>query len=101
VTRVHTSSFLQQNQKCHLNTLATGYGDFRVCLRVDGRGDWFCFVSFCCYTPIIYHWRKFVGVLELICLSKKYFFYQTVIELRFFIEFEQNQYGWAGDKTCS
>jgi len=59
-------------------------------------------VSFCCYTSIIYHWRKSVGVLELICLSKKYFFfYQTVIELRFFIEFEQYQYGCAGDKTCS
>ena len=28
----------------HLNTLATGYGDFRVCLRVDGRGGWFCCV---------------------------------------------------------
>ena len=24
------------------NTLATGYGDFRVYVGVDGRGGWFC-----------------------------------------------------------
>ena len=59
-------------------------------------------VSFCCYTTIIYHWRKFVVVLELIFSQKSiFFFYQTVIELRFLIEFEQYQYGWEGDKTCS
>ena len=46
--------------------------------------------------------KKVCRVLEIICLSKKYFFfYQTLIELRFLIEFEQYQYGWEGDKTCS
>jgi len=72
-----------------VNTLASGYGDFRSfgqavgvgprrfpCLLTGGwkRGLVLLCVIFCCYTTIIYHWRKFVGVLELIFLSKKYFF---------------------------
>ena len=28
----------------NINTLATGYRDFRFSLRVDGRGVWFCYV---------------------------------------------------------
>ena len=50
-----------------------------LCLRRGGwkRGLVLLCVRVCCYT-------KFVGVLEFISLSKKYFVYQTVIELSFF-----------------
>ena len=55
-------------------------------------------VSVCCYTTVIYHWRKFVGVLELV--SQNFFLPNCHRTKFFFIEFEEYQYGWAGEKTC-
>ena len=83
----------------YFGSQAVGVGPRRSCLPTVGwkRGLVLLCISFCCYTTIIYHWRKFVGVLELICLSKKYFFTKLSQKLGFLLNL--NRISIAGQAT--